>query len=179
MNSIRNALVVAVALTATSAAAGDAQQKDAPAPAAAARREAVVKYFDAPAPAPAPDAADRRQDASGQDALRQMFTDLAAENVKLRKEARDLRADNEALRQKLQDSERQLRQWRANRGALVVPPQAPHGQPQNAVPPSWKPFEFNGATYYVVPLKARQEDAGTKANTLMQVEPARPAAPAK
>jgi hypothetical protein len=152
MKSLRHVLVITLALAAVSAgpSGGAGEQKD----------------------SLAPDAGDRLQDALGQDALRRMFTELAAENVKLRKEVKDLRADNDALKDKLQASERQLRQWRANRGALAVPPQAPQGQPSNAVPPGWRPFEFNCATYYVVPLKAGLDDGGTRANTLMEVEPA-------
>jgi hypothetical protein len=44
-----------------------------------------------------------------------------------------------------------------NRGAIVIPPNilttpaAPQGNAK--VPPNWKPFEFNGATYYMIPLE--------------------------
>jgi hypothetical protein len=162
MKSLRHVLVVAVALAASSAAPSGARQKEPPVPNPAQRRQ------DAPGPnAPGPNAA-------GQDALREMFTELAAENVKLRKEVKDLRADNDALNRKLQESEQMLREWRANRGALVVPPQAP-GQQPNGVPRSWRPFEFNGATYYVVPLQAEQENGGARPNTAMEVAPTRPA----
>jgi hypothetical protein len=154
MKSLRHVLVITLALAAVSAgpSGGAGEQKD----------------------SLAPDAGDRLQDALGQDALRRMFTELAAENVKLRKEVKDLRADNDALNRKLQESEQMLREWRANRGALVVPPQAP-GQQPNGVPRSWRPFEFNGATYYVVPLQAEQENGGARPNTAMEVAPTRPA----
>ena len=161
MKSLRFVLVVAVALAAASAAPSGAQQKGQ-------QKESA-----------APDTAKPLQDVPAQDALRQMFSDLAAENVKLRKENKELRADNDALKGKLQESEQLLRRWRANRGTMVVPPQAPQGQPDNTVPKNWQPFEFNGATYYVVPLKADQEGDRTSTNTLMQVVPARPAPPAK
>lgn len=151
MKWLRYALVIATALAAVSAAPGGEQQ---------------MQQKEQPP-------ADPQKDAPGQDALRRMFTDLAAENVKLRKDVMDLRADNDALKQKLQESERQLRQLRANHGALAVPPQPPQGQPNGNVPRNWRPFQFNGATYYVVPLKAEQDGRTTGANSPIEVEPAK------
>ena len=178
MKPLRHALAVAVALAAVSAAPGDAQQKDAHAQPDGARREAARRYFAAPAAAPAPAGpAEGRQESP-----QKMIARLKAENANLRKENKDLRADNDAMAQKLEEYEVREMRRRQNRGALVVPPQAPQAQPGNAVPPNWRPFEFNGATYYVVPLKAERapgDNDGTKTNTLMQLEPARPEAPAK
>jgi hypothetical protein len=90
-----------------------------------------------------------------------------------------LRVVNDAMANKLEEYEVREMRRRQNRGALVVPPQAPQAQPGNAVPPTWRPFEFNGATYYVVPLQGSNDNEGTKTNTLMQVEPAHPPASAK
>ena len=168
MNSLRPALVFAVALAASSAAPTTAQQKEAPALLDAARRDVVTKYFEAAPDAPAPDAAERKLQS-----MREMFADLAEEVGKLRKENKDLRADNDALKRKLEDYERLLTRQRDNRrGALVLPPEAPQGQPGSAVPKNWKPFEFNGATYYLVPLKAEQDATPTRAKRAVQVAPA-------
>ena len=151
MKSLRTVLVVPVALAALSAAPSGAPQPNEANPAEA---------------APPRD--------NGQDALRRMFTDLAEDNVKLRKE-NDLRADNDALQRRLEECEKLLRQQRDNRrGAFVLPQEGFQGQLKNAVPKDWKPFEFNGATYYLVPL-ASGDDAGAKPANAMQVTPARPA----
>jgi len=127
MRSLRNVLVVAVALAASSAAPSGGQQKE--------------------APAPAPDTAERRQDT-----MRETMKDLLDENVKLRKQNLDLRKDSDALKRQLQDYEQMLKQLRSNRGAVVVPTQPAPGAASEKVPQSWRPFEFNGATYYVIPL---------------------------
>jgi len=149
MRSLRNVLVVVVALAASSAAQSGAQQKE------------------APAPAPAPDAAERRQDT-----MRETMKDLLDENVKLRKQNLDLRKDNDALKRQLQDYEQMLKQLRSNRGTLVIPPQPAPGPASEKVPQSWQPFEFNGATYYVIPLRAGEGKEQRKASpTLMEVEP--------
>ena len=175
MNTLRHVLVVALALASVSAAPTGAQQNDATPQRNAERldeaRRQTVKRSSPQAPAP--------DDQGRLDAMRRAFTDLGEENGKLRKENKDLHADNNALNQKLREAEKLLRQWQASRNALEVPPQPAPGQGPNEVPPTWRPFEFNGATYYVVPLKADSDNEGTKTNTLMQVEPARPPAPAK
>ena len=128
MRSLRNVLVVAVALAASSAAPSGAQQKE--------------------APAPAPDAAERKQET-----MREEMKDLLDENVKLRKQNKELRADNDAMKRQLQDYEQMLKHVRSNRGTLVIPPQQAPQQGTGQVPQSWRPFEFNGATYYVIPLR--------------------------
>ena len=128
MRSLRNVLVLAVALSASSAAPSGAQQKE--------------------AAAPVPNAAERRQET-----MREEMKDLLDENVKLRKQNLDLRKDNDALKRQLQDYEQTLKQLRSNRGTVVVPPQPSPGQATEKVPQSWQPFEFNGATYYVIPLR--------------------------
>src|SRR5438270_8025118 len=127
MRSLRNVLVLAVALFASSAAPSGAQQRE--------------------AAAPVPDAAEPRQET-----MRQTMKDLLDENVKLRKQNKDLRADNDALKRQLQDYEQMLKHLRSNRGTLVPPQQAPQ-QGTGQVPQNWRPFEFNGATYYVIPLR--------------------------
>jgi hypothetical protein len=128
MRLLRNVLVVAVALAASSAAPSGAQQKE--------------------APAPAPDAAERRQET-----MRETMKELLDENVKLRKQNLDLRKDNDALKQQFQEYKDVVKQLRSNRGTLVIPPQPAPGQATGKVPQSWQPFEFNGATYYVIPLR--------------------------
>ena len=151
MKLLRDGLVVAVALVACSAAPIPTAQQDAPLP-----KE------------------------SSQDALRQMFTGLAEENVKLRQENKDLRADNDVLKRKLEEAEKQMRRLHDSRNALVIPPQAAPGQGSAPLPPGWRPFQFNGATYYVVPLAVGERDdrvAGT--NAAMEVAPARPASRAR
>ena len=73
--------------------------------------------------------------------------------------------ENAALRAKVTELEAQV--VRLQRKAVMVPQPGAPGQPQ--VPPGWQPFQFNGMTYYVVPLG---EGQGAGAHTI--TVPARP-----
>lgn len=91
------------------------------------------------------------------ESMQQLLNDLADDNARLRQENEALRADAEALKRQLDIYEQERRQQKQNQGAFVLPPdalknlQAPHGSTQ--VPPNWRPFQFNGATYYIIPLR--------------------------
>ena len=160
MESLRNVFVVAVALSTASVAPTEAQQQPNN---ERARREARSRYFEARAP----DEREQRLEAI-QNALRREVTRMKAENADLRKQNENLRADNEALRRQLAAYEARVHQQRENRGTFVIPPEALRAAPSQGggVPESWKPFEFNGATYYVVPLKDGEAATG-RSNLLM------------
>lgn len=98
--------------------------------------------------------------------MQKLLKELTDDNVGLRAENEGLRADVEAMKRELAASNEKLRQLEANRGVLVVPPnapQVPNGKQTsnaNAVPKNWQPFEFNGVTYYKIPLAdSKQESA--------------------
>ena len=170
MKPLRHVMVVVFALAAASGAPTQAQQK--PPGDDRARRETRNRYSEAPAP----DEREQRLEAI-QDALRREVARMKAENNDLRKQAEDLRADNAALRRQLEAYEQQARERLDNRGALDLTPDAlrdlrvPGGA--GRVPPDWKPFEFNGATYYLIPLKQGQEAAAGGPSKLL-LETARP-----
>ena len=178
MKSLRHVLVVAFALAAASAAPTEAQQEQ---PAERQPRQRTMRLQ-----APAPDAREQRLEAI-QNALRRELARMKAENNDLRKQNDNLRADNEALRRQLEAYEARVRQQRDNRGTITIPPEALRGaRPQgNGVPESWKPFEFNGATYYIIPLKDGEAAAAGRGNLLMETPAqerptiAKPAAPAR
>lgn len=175
MKSLRHVLVVAFALAAAPAPAIEAQQEQ---PGEKQPRQRTMRLQ-----APAPDDREQRLEAL-QNALRREMAKMKAENNDLRNQNENLRADNEALRRQLEAYEARLRQQRDNRGTFVIPPEALRGtRPQgNGVPESWKPFEFNGATYYVIPLKDGEAATG-RSNLLMETPAqerptiAKPAAP--
>ena len=182
MKLLRHVLLVAVALAAASVAATEAQQQPGDDPV---RREVRNRYFEAPAP----DAREQRLEVI-QNALRREVAKMKAENADLRKQNENLRADNAALRRQLEAYEARLRRQQDNRGTFVIPPEALRAAPSRGggVPESWKPFEFNGATYYVIPLKDGEAATG-RSNLLMEtpapqdrpvvVKPATPERPTK
>ena len=121
-----------------------------------------------PTPAPKPG------DPKWVESMQQLVKDLTDDNLKLRREVSDLRDQRDFLNRKLEECRALLQKREENRGTLVIPPEAlrklqPQGtQPQgNRVPESWKPFEFNGATYYVIPLKEGEAAAG-RGNLLLE-----------
>jgi TolA-binding protein len=161
MKLLRYVLLVAVALAAASVAPTEAQQQPGN---ERARREARNRYFEARAP----DEREQRLEAI-QNALRSEVTKMKSENADLRKQNENLRADNEALRRQLEAYEARVRRQRENRGTFVIPPEALRAAPSQGggVPESWKPFEFNGTTYYIVPLKDGEAATG-RSNLLME-----------
>ena len=106
-----------------------------------AEQAAVPKPDEAPARAPLTDS-----DAQIR-SLKEKIVSQARENLILRRRVKELEARVEELKQSK---------------AVVVPQPGVPGQAQ--VPPSWKPFEFNGMTYYVVPLR---DGEGAPARTLV------------
>ena len=70
--------------------------------------------------------------------------------------------------------EARLEKQQDNQGALNVPPNvvvAPPAAKGSQVPPNWQPFEFNGATYYVIPLEQRDPRAAAAARNLVLTPP--------
>jgi hypothetical protein len=96
----------------------------------------------------------------------------AKDPAKLIKSLEDLlkgyQEENAALRAQVAELEAQV--VRLQRKAVMVPQPGVPGQSQ--VPPGWQPFQFNGMTYYVVPLGDGQ---GAPARTI--TVPAAPAQP--
>ena len=150
MKSLRNLAVCAIACALCSAApTRGVEPKANPAPTDP-RSDVVKKYFAAAAQAPAQPPKDRT-DPKWVELMQQTLKELTDENVKLRREMSDLRDQKDFLNRRLEECEKLLLQQKENRRVwdLVVPP--PQGNAQ--VPPNWKPFEFNGATYYMIPLE--------------------------
>jgi hypothetical protein len=81
----------------------------------------------------------------------------------LQKENADLRAKVRGLEDQVIALQRELAALRAQRPILTSPPTAVPNpsrpmvpvQPGTQVPNNWQQREFNGMTYYVVPLKDR------------------------
>lgn len=166
MKSVRVLIVVAIACAVSSAAPSGAQESKPEKPLDEVRKGVVERYFAQPA---APQTKTQIQtpadpkDPKWVQTMQQLVKDLTDENVKLR-------ADNEALMRQVEAYELQMRRQRENRGTFVIPPQALQGELKNTVPPGWKPFEFNGATYYLVPLN---EDGSKPAARKLLVQPER------
>jgi cell division protein FtsB len=60
---------------------------------------------------------------------------------------REYRRENEKLRARVKQLEAEVEALKKTRSITLAPqPIAP------TAPPTWKPFQFNGATYYMVPL---------------------------
>ena len=75
-------------------------------------------------------------------------------------ELKALRAQVEKLEQTTAKLQRELGDMRGRPQVQVLAPEnpimVPSGMPPKSgsqVPPGWKPFEFNGMTYYLTPLK--------------------------
>ena len=71
----------------------------------------------------------------------------------------DYRDENATLKARVKDLEGQVQTLKQSRVINVVPQQQGAGA-QQPPPPSWKPFQFNGGTYYIVPLAANGGGAG-------------------
>lgn len=100
--------------------------------------------------------------------------DLAAENARLRAENDSLRARNNALNRQLEESRAAMRRLWENPG-IVRPevPWTPNPSP-GAIPPGWQPRQFNGTTYYIVPLTSGAATT-TERVTTGRATPERPA----
>ncbi len=73
-----------------------------------------------------------------------------AQRVKaLEKLLNDYAGENASLKLRVKELEDQLERSRQNRGVNILP--GPLRMPSEKVPPDWKPFQFNGATYYIIP----------------------------
>ena len=73
----------------------------------------------------------------------------AAAPKSLEERLKDYQDENAVLRRRVRELESQVENLKQNRTVTITP------QPgQSAVPQNWRPFQFNGATYYVVPLDA-------------------------
>ena len=66
--------------------------------------------------------------------------------------------ENAILKRRVKELEVQVEKLRDSRGVNILP--GPLRMPDNKVPPDWKPFEFNGVTYYIVPCEAAQRGSG-------------------
>ena len=98
------------------------------------------------------------------ESMQRLVKDLTDENLKLRRAVEDLQDSNNTLMRQLTEARRLEKE---NRGVVVVPPDALRVAPappnSGTVPPNWKPFEFNGATYYMIPLDQRATPGTTPA----------------
>lgn len=154
MNAVRCAVVTVIALAVSSAAPSAAEQPGAAGKAEDARRRAVQNYFERRADARVQaQARPNANDPKWVQSMQQLVKDLSDDNAKLRVENEGLRADNEALKRAVSAMEAKLRQLQQNRGTVVVPP----GEVRSAPPEGWKPFQFNGQTYYLIPLEHGQK----------------------
>ena len=158
MKAMRNVVVSALACALVSAAPTRAVQPNAP----------------AAAPAPA-------QPAPGEpkwvESMQRLVKDLSDENLKMSREIKDLQDQKERLSRALADCEARLEKQQQNQGALNVPPNvlvAPPAGNANQVPRNWRPFEFNGTTYYMIPLEQRDaRDAAAARNLVLTLPEAK------
>ena len=93
----------------------------------------------------------QRTDPTWVESMRRLLKDLTDDNAKLRSE-------NDALKRKLEAFEAEARQ--RQQPNIIFTPAAPPAAPRDATPREWRPFEFNGATYYVIPCKDGKPEAG-------------------
>lgn len=92
-------------------------------------------------------------DAGEQPAARQVNPDAQAERIKaLQNALTESLRENAILKRQVKDLEAELEKARQNRGVNVLP--GPLRLPStDPVPKDWKPFQFNGVTYYIVPCE--------------------------
>ena len=159
MKLLANIGIIAIACGLVSAAPSPTQKAATP-PKPQDDARVTVRYFAEPA-APGtvqpPRQGENRTDPKWVESMQRVLKDLADDNARLRQENEAMRADSEALKRQLEMHEEEARRRQENRGTFILPPdalrnlQVPQGAQQ--VPPNWRPFEFNGATYYIVPLR--------------------------
>ena len=159
MKLLVNVGIIATACALTSAAPVPAKEPGRAEPWGEARRQATEGAFGARGTVQLaqPSQGQARTDPKWVESMQQLLKDLADDNARLREENQGLRADAEALKRQLEVYEQERRQRKQNQGTFVLPPDALKSLqvPKDAtdVPPGWRPFQFNGATYYIVPLK--------------------------
>ena len=142
MKAMRNVLVSALACALVSAAPARTVSDAAPATAQPAAKPGEPQWVES---------------------MKRLVKDLSDDNLKMRQQIKDLQDQREALRHALADCEARLEKQQQNRGAFNVPPNllvTPPAAQGNQVPQNWRPFEFNGATYYVIPCKDGNSQAG-------------------
>jgi hypothetical protein len=82
---------------------------------------------------------------------------------------KDYQDENATLKARVKELEGQVEHLKQNRVVNVLPTQpAVPGQ----MPPTWKPFQFNGATYYLVPLAGAGAADSAAIKTLATAPPA-------
>ena len=176
MKTFRHVLFLAAAGAVCSASPTGAKEPRSTEADDSARREVVIRYFAQPAAAEAEKKPDRT-DPKWVESMRRVLKDLSDDNAQLRDHNEQLRAENEMLKRQLALQG----QNKPNGGVFVLPPEAlrdlqvPQGQaPRGSgqVPPGWRPFEFNGATYYIIPLRDKQNAAQGQANIDLRTLPA-------
>ena len=106
------------------------------------------------------------------ESMQRLVKELTDDNLKLQRQVADLRDQAAFLDRQLADCRTLLEKEKANRGVLVIPPGAAQPNLQrvpnaNSVPKNWQPFEFNGVTYYKIPLV----DPGQQALPADQIRP--------
>lgn len=169
MKTLNNVVACVIACALCSAAPTRGVEPKAIPPQEKSRDQAVKQYFAPAAPAPADG---NSGDPKWVESMQRLLKEITEDNARLRNENKNLRADNQALKQYLEEYEAQVRRRQDNRGAGIIPPNAPPvPQGNGQVPPNWRPFEFNGATYYVVPLEHRT-DTGQPASAPREPRPA-------
>lgn len=152
MKALRCMLVVVLAIAVSSAAPSGANEPKPTDRLDPERQRAVQEYFQGRAEAQGKASRDPT-DPKWVRSMQQLFKELSDDNARLQVENERLRADNDALKRALSAMEAKLRQLQQNRGTLVIPPE----QFKKAPPQGWKPFEFNGQTYYLIPLEQGQK----------------------
>ncbi len=79
----------------------------------------------------------------------------SSEVEQLRKEIAELRQRVQSLEDRMRDHSIVVPRGGRGRSIITIPP----GLPSRPVPNDWRPFEFNGMTYYVVPIDEAPKSA--------------------
>lgn len=109
--------------------------------------------------------------AGEQPAARQVNPDAQAERIKaLQNALTESLRENAILKRQVKDLESELDKARQNRGVTILPgPLKVPGTDQ--VPSDWKPFQFNGVTYYIVPCEQTSAAPSAGATGTLKVAP--------